>query len=91
MRFQSRNIINSSFVNFKIMKKSFFLSISVFRGFDFTKYFNIQKIPKLPTSKFTKHSNAPRIPKIFGNLLIDARILEFFDFLNIIKFREVGE
>ena len=59
----------------------------MFRGLNFTKHCNAQKIPKFPTPKLTKHCNAqkiPKTPKFFGEsglgLDIDARILEFLEF-----------
>ena len=58
----------------------------MFRGLNFTKHCNAQKIPKFPTPKLTKHCNAQKILKIPKNwesglgLDIDARILEFLEF-----------
>ena len=55
----------------------------MFRGLNFTKHCNAQKIPKFPTPKLTKHCNAQKILKIRESGLgldIDARILEFLEF-----------
>ena len=59
----------------------------MFRGLNFTKHCNAQKIPKFPTPKLTKHCNAQKILKIQNfiwesglGLDIDARILEVLEF-----------
>ena len=68
-----------------------FWSITVFRGLNFTKHCNAQKIPKFPTPKLTKHCNAQKIPKIpkFWHLWPGrSRFLKNLNFLSITVFRE---
>ena len=67
----------------------------MFRGLNFTKHCNAQKIPKFPTPKITKHCNAQKIlkiPNFFGNLVLAWTYMpefwNFWNFLSITVFRE---
>ena len=71
-----------------------FLSITVFREFWGWEFWNFLSIAVFRGLNFTKHCNAQKFQHFreYGpGLDIDARILEFLEFLSITGFREIGD
>ena len=67
------------------------LSITVFRGLNFIKHCNAQKIPKFPTQNSRNTVMLQKIPKIpnfgiYGRAGADS--LKIWNFLSITVFRE---